>query len=394
MNDTRTQNAETGTGPILAFAFVVVGVFLSIFGSSREITNATIIAMVILGTCYLFMGIYGYIICAKSTDRMIVYFYFAGQLLIGGSLIFLSRGAGLSPLLLMPLIGQTVMLLAPRPMILFNGLIVLIYFGAMRYFASGWEPFWNNVPFFLAGHIILILILQIIGDEDRVHHENARLVKELEAANRTLKAYSEQVEELTITRERNRMAREIHDGVGHYLTVINMQIQAAIAVMAQNREKSGEILERAMIQTQTALSEIRKSVSILHDSDDEKIPLAERLEEFRINIQDGNITPHIDILGTPRTLSAQYEQMLLRTLQEGVQNCIKHSHAANIWLLLDFRQTDRTVLHIRDDGSGCSAPGEGFGLISLQERARLLNGQFSFGNRSEGGFFLEVDIPV
>jgi signal transduction histidine kinase len=391
---TSTKQSYASTGPTLAFAFVVMGVFLSIFGTWRDITNIEIIAMVVLGTCYVFLGIYGFHICIRTQDHIIQFLYFSGQLLIGGALIFLANGSGLSPLLFIPIIGQTVVLLEPRPMIMVNGIMVIIYFGILRYFSNGWIPFWNSIPFYLAGQILLILFLQLVGDEDRIHNENFKLVRELEEVNKTLKEYSEQVEELTITRERNRMAREIHDGLGHYLTVINMQIQAAGAVMDSDPEKSKEILGRAMNQAQEALREIRKSISLLHEGKDDEVSLIQKLNELNIIIQDANITPNIDILGDLRDLPAQYEKTLLRTVQEGVQNCIKHSKANNVWILLDFRNHESTRLSIRDDGIGNQNQGNGFGLISLEERARILNGKFSYGNLIEGGFYIEIEVPA
>ena len=347
-----------------------------------------------LGICYLFLGIYGFHISVRSNNTRIIYLYFCGQLLIGGALLLLSEGSGLSPLLLMPLVGQSVVLLAPRAMISVNGMIVLIYFGFLRYYSMGWVPFWNSIPFYLSGHILLILFLQLAGDEDRIHAENSKLVKELEEANKTLKAYSEQVEELTITHERNRMAREIHDGVGHYLTVINMQVQAARAVMEKDPAKAKETLSRAMNQTQEALREIRSSVAILRDAVEEQIPLDEKLYEFQLNLMDSNIQPDILILGDFRKLPQQYEQTLLRTIQEGIQNCIKHSQATTISICLDYSDKKITRLSIRDNGIGFSGKGKGFGLISLQERVRLLDGSFKYGNSANGGFYLEVEVPV
>jgi signal transduction histidine kinase len=388
------KQSTVGVGPTLAFAFVVMAVLLSVFGTFREFTNIQIGAIVLLGICYVFLGIYGYHICTRTEDIRIAYLYFLCQLLIGGSMMFLSNGVGVSPMLFLPIIGQSVVTLQPRPMITINAVIAVIYFGCMRYFISGWVPFWNSIPFFLAGQILLILFLQLVTDEDRIHNENSRLVKELESANIALKEYADQVEELTVTRERNRMAREIHDGVGHYLTVIHMQIQAAEAIMDHEPNKARETLKRAMHQAQEALREIRNSVSILRDMPEESISMENRLLEFEENLRDSNIQPHTSVLGDMRKLPPQYEQTIIRTMQEGIQNCIKHAEASNIWIVLDYTYPDVVKLNIRDDGKGSQSPSNtGFGLISLQERVRLLDGKFITGNHVDGGFSLEVEVP-
>lgn len=388
------DRAPVNTGPTIAYAFVVMMVFLSIFGTNRSITNTQIGALVTLGICYLFLGIYGFHICLRSDDKNIYYLYFGAQIVIGGSLIFLSEGQGLSPLLLMPLVGQSVVLLQPRPMIITNGLIVVIYFIALRYYTTGWIPFWNSIPFYLAGQIVLIFFLQLAGDEDRTHDENRRLIRELGEANASLREYTGKVEELTITRERNRMAREIHDGVGHYLTVINMQIQAALAIMQKDPAKARDTLARAMNQTQGALNDIRKSVSILRESTEDQIDLLESLENLRTILLDSRISPNIEIIGNERKLPEQVNQTILRILQEGIQNCIKHAQADQIEIMLDYSFPDKIRLRICDNGHGAENQGSGFGLISLQERVRILNGEFSFGNSSTGGFFIDVEVPV
>ncbi len=389
-----SRQTNTSAGPSLAFTFVVMGVFLSIFGTNRNITGVQIGALIVLGICYLFFGIYGFHICIRSNDLLLHYLYFAGQLLVGGALLFISEGNSLSPLLLIPLIGQSVMVLAPRIMILVNGVIAAIYFSFLLNNSAGWFPFLNSIPFYLAGQLLLILFLQLVGDEDRIHAENARLIGELESANMNLQRYASQVEELTITRERNRLAREIHDGVGHYLTVVNMQIQAARAVMEKDPIRAQETLLRAMNQTQEALKEIRESVSILREAPEEYIPLTKKLEEIKLNLMDSHLKPEISIDGEIRELPFQYEQTLLRIIQEGIQNCIKHANADKIWILLDYRELDKTRIIIRDNGVGLVNKGSGFGLISLQERVRLLDGVFSYGNAQEGGFFIEVEVPV
>lgn len=352
-----------------------------------------IAAIIILGIAYIFMGIYGFHICIHSPEKKFRYIYFAVQIGVAGSIIYICRGSGVSPLLFIPLVSQSVVMLSTRSMFVTNGILFAIYLEITHLFSRGWEPIWNNVPFMLAGQVALILFIQMIGDEDHTHAENQRLITELELANESLKQYAGQIEEFTISRERNRIAREIHDGVGHYLTVVNMQVQAANAIMDTDSERAHQILERAMNQTQMALGEIRKSVTLLRDMPDENISLVESMDEVKANLVDSNITIHSDILGTVRQLPVQFEQTLLRTMQEGVQNSIKHAKAGNIWILLDYRDEHKTILCIRDDGVGCEQPGYGFGLMGLKERARLLNGNLDFGNRDEGGFFLEIEVP-
>ena len=161
-----------------------------------------------------------------------------------------------------------------------NGLIALLYFGAARLFTQGWTIPLSGLPIFLAGQIFVIIFMQMYIEEENAHSKIKQLIIELENANSHLQAYANQIEELTVVRERNRFAREIHDGLGHYLTVIHMQIQAAKAVMESNPDKAMNTLINAQKQSQEALMDVRRSVATLRDDNAARIPLEERINQL------------------------------------------------------------------------------------------------------------------
>src|SRR5947207_15635523 len=97
----------------------------------------------------------------------------------------------------------------------------------------------------------------------------------LEEANRRMREHAAQVEELATTKERNRLAREIHDSLGHYLTVVNVQIGAAQAIMAHDKPRALDHLTKAQTLTQEGLAEVRRSVAALRASPTESRPLPE-----------------------------------------------------------------------------------------------------------------------
>ncbi len=391
--DLHARRYSSSLGTTLAFAIVVMGVFLSIFVTLREITSLVIAVIVIAGITYVLMGIYGFSIVSRVNNQLLHHSYFVLQLILGAIIVFLSKGIGVSVIILFPLIGQTVMILPPRSMIAVNGLIVLTYISILVFYSSDWSRLWNSVPWYLAGQLFIIIFLQTTIEEDRAHADNLRLLTELEEVNKNLKEYADQVEELTITRERNRIAREIHDGVGHYLTVIHMQIQAALAVMDTKPDRSRETLDRAANQAKEALREIRNSISLLRELPEDNPSLEVKISRLLKQLDDSTMTALYEHIGDPIVLPTQYEHTIYRTIQEGIQNCLKHAEAKHLWIILDTSDSHSVKLIIRDDGHGAQLNSAGFGLTGLGERVRLQKGQFIAGNHPDGGFYISVEVP-
>jgi two-component system sensor histidine kinase DegS len=99
------------------------------------------------------------------------------------------------------------------------------------------------------------------------------------------------------------------------------------------------------------------------------------------------------MLGNERLISAPLRFALFRTVQEAVSNVQKHAHASNLWVTLDFRQADQTVLTVRDDGVGSERIDGGFGLLGLRERGRLVNGNINIKTSPGEGFVIELVVP-
>ena len=108
-----------------------------------------------------------------------------------------------------------------------NLIIVAAYLVAVYAYSSDWVEVWSVIQIFLAGLIFVIVFTTMAIGEEKARKEVERLVSDLETANKQLREYALQAGELATIRERNRLAREIHDGLGHYLTAIHMQLQAA-----------------------------------------------------------------------------------------------------------------------------------------------------------------------
>jgi len=388
------KNTQITFGNALSFTVIVMGVFLSVFVGVREISILRISTMIFLGICYVFIGIYIYSLSAGNSLVWLRFLYIIVELALAISIIFISKGVGISILILLPVIGHSVVLFSPRVMLGINGLIAVVYFTGSRFFSTNWESAINGLPIFLAGQIFIIIFMQMTLEEEKAHTKIKQLITELESANKNLQNYANQIEDLTLARERNRFAREIHDGLGHYLTVIHMQIQAAKAIMTRDPIKAKQTLETAQKQAQEALIDVRKSVSALRDANDERVTLVERVQQLVSATTSDSLDISTEVQGMEIKGLPHSELTIFRIIQEGIQNCIKHSGATQLKIFLDYRKEGFLLFSIQDNGVGTDSIVEGFGLRGMDERIKLLGGKFNYRTQENEGFIIEVEVPL
>ena len=218
-----------------------------------------------------------------------------------------------------------------------------------------------------------------------------QLTQDLEEANRQLREHADQTEEFATTRERNRLAREIHDGVGHYLTVVKTQLDAAAILIGTRPDEARETVVKAAKLTGDALDDVRRSVGALR-TDTARPPLPEALRALTV---ESGLPVTVRLEGTARPLSPGIEHALFRSAQEGLTNIRKHAAAPAAEVRLDFRSPGSVTLAVIDNGRGTSgAPGAGFGLRGIAERIEVLGGRVESGNRPAGGFALTIEVPA
>lgn len=225
-----------------------------------------------------------------------------------------------------------------------------------------------------------------------VREQRARAA--LAVAHTQLREYAVQAERLAAAQERNRVARDIHDGLGHSLTVVQMQIKAARAVLAARPERADEVLAKAQDQAEEALREVRRSVGALRERQP-AIPLPEALRTLAAETSAAGVPTAVGVTGDARPLLAEAEESLFRAAQEGLTNVRKHAGATRAELVLDYSRPANVRLEVRDDGAGSTADGQpaGFGLLGVRERAALLGGRMSLESTPGHGSTLSVEVP-
>ncbi|MEA4909901.1 MAG: sensor histidine kinase [Chloroflexi bacterium] len=389
----RPSVIKTGAGADLAFAVMLMASYFAIFSALPQASTFEIIGLIFAGITYVSIGIYGYAYCAHASLTWLNGLYFLVQMPLGGWIVYMSKGTGLNALILLPLAGQAVMLLSSRGMLLANVSLMVTYVYALSAYTNDWDFVVSALPTFLAAQVFVTLFTQMALNEERARREVERLAQELAAANQQLREYAVQAEELATTRERNRLAREIHDGLGHYLTTVHMQIQAARAVLPKDLKRGMDALEKAQNLTQDALVDVRASVAALRTAPEDSLPLPERVSGVVESVRQNGLQSNLTISGEPRLLSPQADLTLYRAAQEGLNNVCKHAHASSVEVTLDYQQAGWVTLTVQDNGLGSSQPGDGFGLVGLRERVHLLNGSFQVDTAQGEGFTMLVGVP-
>jgi signal transduction histidine kinase len=249
------------------------------------------------------------------------------------------------------------------------------------------------LPYLLGFAFVFFYSLAAVRERE-ARTEVERLAAELQAANQRLREYAAQAEELATAHERNRLAREIHDGLGHYMTGIHMQIQAGRAVLDIDREAALDALEKAQALAQEGLTEVRRSISALRASPLDAQSLSQAVEALANECRTAGIETRVAVRGEAYELSPQAELTLYRVAQEGLTNVRRHAQAALAEVTLDYRDAGQVQLTVRDDGVGAEAPGGGYGLVGVRERVHLLEGQVEVETVPGKGFSLRVSIPT
>ncbi|MEM9906114.1 MAG: sensor histidine kinase [Cyanobacteria bacterium P01_D01_bin.44] len=206
-------------------------------------------------------------------------------------------------------------------------------------------------------------------------------------------ALSQEVETLAADLERTRIARDIHDSLGHTLTTLDVQLEVAQALHSQEPERALQALNRAKHLSNESLQEVRRAVSTMrHGSFDLPVALGSLVEQVKQTYPEQPLTIETQI-NLP-SLPLQVSQQLFLIIKEGLTNIQKHSQASLVKLWAQMTPEGITV-GLSDNGIGFSPekPSTGFGLRGMQERVQLLAGQMTVHSTPGKGTLIQVTIP-
>jgi signal transduction histidine kinase len=206
-----------------------------------------------------------------------------------------------------------------------------------------------------------------------------------------------------VTDERLRIARDLHDVVGHHLALINVQAGVATHVLDTQPRQTREALAHIRQASKTALAELRDTIGLLRQPDEQSAPtepitglagLPELLTSFR---RSGLvIDEHVD--GAVRPIAVAADLTAYRLIQESLTNVCKHAGLTTVAVRLRYKPDALQVVVdneiASDPGSISPRPGNGHGVVGMRERVTALGGTLSAGPRPNGGYRVTATLPL
>jgi signal transduction histidine kinase len=262
--------------------------------------------------------------------------------------------------------------------------VVLTYRDPQTQSAS--DYFWSLITFTIAWIIGFAL-----GERLRETDVTRRLAEQAEMER-------EEQARLAVAEERARIARELHDVVGHSVSVMTVQAAAVRRLLEPDQDKEREALEVVEQTGREALAEMRRMVGVLRRPEEAPAlapqPSLEHLDQLLSTTREAGLPVELKIEGTPAELPPALDTTAYRIVQEALTNAVKHANADRAEVVV--RYGNGTVeLVVSDDGRGNGdGGGSGHGLVGMRERVSVYGGELEAGPQSGGGFRLRATLPV
>ncbi|MBD2211853.1 sensor histidine kinase [Calothrix sp. FACHB-156] len=219
--------------------------------------------------------------------------------------------------------------------------------------------------------------------------------EELAVANEKLRQYALRIENQATLEERNRIAREIHDSLGHSLTALNLQLETALKLSQSNPNKAHDFLKRAKELGSKALQDVRQSISTMRSHPLQEQSLEQAINQLLEDFHHANGFSPICIINLDNPLPSEIKIAIYRIIQESLTNISKYAKATEVRIEID-RNPKGLRLTVHDNGQGFDFKQNttGFGLQSMRDRTLAIGGVFNIISTPGEGCKIVVDIPL
>jgi NarL family two-component system sensor histidine kinase YdfH len=259
---------------------------------------------------------------------------------------------------------------------------------------SGWWLL-GTVPMLIFVTMYVSLYTSASNDRDQAR----KFLVELEIANRQLAEYTNQVEELTLTTERQRMARELHDTLAQGLAGLILQLEAADShISSQNPQKAQAIIQQAMSRARATLSDARRAIRDLRENPSTPTDLDDAIKTEIERFHNSTGIPCKANICMVSDISAKLAENILRAISEGLSNIARHAEATEACILMTC-DNQIILVEISDNGIGFDpekAIGQSghYGLVGIRERARLYGGSLTIDSQPSQGSIIKILLPL
>lgn len=338
------------------------------------------------GLCLAFAAVHAALFNRLDSERRAAFYFVLQAAIVAGLLTLRASAGGAFNFLFFILSIQTALLLPERR-------------------AAGWALFFfvisSLTDYVLRGPASLIGILfnapvyfvcivfgQNLRATELARQRNQQLLEELRAAQ-------QQLQDIAIVEERTRIAREMHDSLGHRLTVAVVQLEGAQRLIPTDPDRASRIIGAMRDEMKEALAELRRTVAALRAPLEPDLPLEAAVSQLAQTFQHNTgLLTHFSPPTQFPALPDSYRLAFYRAAQESLTNAQRHAAARNVWLRLEATGAD-VCLTVEDDGRGFADGGSasGSGLNGLHERAAALGGRLQLANRPGGGAQIIFSAP-
>jgi signal transduction histidine kinase len=260
----------------------------------------------------------------------------------------------------------------------------------------GWPNGLLAAPMYAAGYFFFGIFALSMAEADAARRKSQALADELQAANTRLREYAARIEELAVIEERGRLAREMHDTLGHRLTVAAVQLEGAQRLIAAAPDRAATMIGTVRQQVREALAELRHTVAALGTPLEADLSLTHSLARLATTFEQATgLAVHQLLPDDLPELPGPLRLALYRAAQEALTNVQRHACASQVWLVVNVQDASISLL-VSDDGKGVSlsAGQPGYGLRGLRERAAQLGGELHIEPRRGGGTELTFRAPL
>jgi signal transduction histidine kinase len=288
--------------------------------------------------------------------------------------------------------------------------LAVAYVGVLIVRFAALDPRWylgdayvSVLLIFVVGLAFVVVMARALQDQERSRARAEQLLDDLERSHAQLRASAEQVAELAAAEERNRLARDIHDSLGHHLTAIGIQLEKALAYRDREPDEADRAVQEARQSAIAALGDVRQSVASLRGTG-EPFSLRDALRRLVAGADSTRLTVELDVKGEETGYPRPVLMTLYRAAQEGLTNVYRHAVGAGRVTVHVRLGDEEAELALGDDGPGFD-PGildalppnrhDRFGLQGVRERAELVGGRMQIGRGAStgGGTLLVVRVP-